>query len=158
MLSGSAIIIILLGSDDYGRWGQECKKLSRKGMLSLVYLQNNKKAICITLLIMFFVIMFTPIAFANTIMDRVQDAQGTDSVSQLEGKISEAAESFITFLRNTAIIVAVVMFVLVAYALLFSPDVRTIGDCKGRVGALALAIFVAVMAEQIVGTFLSWVN
>lgn len=95
-------------------------------------------------------------AYANTIKDRVEAAKGTNSISELEGRAYEAAESFITFLRNIAIVIAVIMFVIIAYALLFSPNVKTLADCKGRVAALIIAIAVAVMAEEIVGTLMKW--
>ncbi|QNB45361.1 hypothetical protein BR63_02960 [Thermanaerosceptrum fracticalcis] len=92
----------------------------------------------------------------NNIIDRINQAKGNDSISKLEKKANDVANSFVKFLRNTAAIIAVVMFILVAYSLLFSPDVRTISDCKGKVSALVLAIAVAVMAEEIVGTLLAW--
>jgi ABC-type sugar transport system permease subunit len=111
----------------------------------------------IVLLVVMMLTLVVPMAFANdTIMDRVTAAKGTDSVTQLEERAATVGESFIKFLRNTAIIIAVIMFVIVAYALIFSPNVNTISDCKGRVGALVLAIAIAIMAEEIVGTLMGW--
>lgn len=123
---------------------------------------NRKISQKLLAVFMLTIILFTvivPAAMADeSIMDKVNKAQGEGTVSQLEEKASSAGDAFVKFLRNIAIIVAVIMFVLVAYALLFSPDVRTIADCKGKVGALVLAIAIAVMAEEIVGTLLSWLK
>ena len=92
----------------------------------------------------------------SDILQQVTAASGGSAVGSLQQSAQTAGDSFITFLRNTAIIVAVIMFVVVAYSLLFSPNVKTIGDAKGRIGALVMAIAIAVLAEQIVGTLLSW--
>lgn len=115
----------------------------------------------VVLVVMLLSLLMTTAALADTsnsnnIIDRINQAKGNDSISKLEKKANDVANSFVKFLRNTAAIIAVVMFILVAYSLLFSPDVRTISDCKGKVSALVLAIAVAVMAEEIVGTLLAW--
>lgn len=117
---------------------------------------KKTKIVAIVLIMMIAFAIFAPMAAADSIMDRVNSAGGGSGVGQLEQSAMEAGDSVIGFLRNVAIIVAVIMFVVVAYGLLFSPDVRTISDCKGRVGALILAIAVAVLAEAIVGTLLHW--
>lgn len=126
-----------------------------------MFKRKNTKLATIILVLIMMLAASVPYAMADddkptTIMDRVKAAQGTDSVSQLEERAADAGESFIKFLRNTAIIIAVIMFVIVAYFLLFSPNVKTIIDCKGSVGALVLALAVAIMAEEIVGTLLAW--
>lgn len=95
----------------------------------------------------------TPNVIAS-ITDDVKKAQGS-GVTDLQSSAETAGDSFVKFLRTIAIIVAVIMFIIVAYALLFSPNVKSIGDAKGRVGALVLAIAIAFLAEQIVGTLLS---
>ena len=98
----------------------------------------------------------TVLADNGNILDKVKQAQGNDSITRLETKAEDVADKFVKFLRNTAVIVAVVMFILVSYSLLFSPNVKTIAECKGKVSALVLSIAVAVMAEEIVGTLLGW--
>ena len=91
------------------------------------------------------------------IQDRVKAAEGgTTNVTTLDKKASDVGDSFINSLRNIAIIIAVIMFVLVGYGLLFSPNVRTIADSKGKISALVLAIAIAMMAEEIVGTLMAW--
>lgn len=92
----------------------------------------------------------------GNILDSVKQAQAGDTVGGLTASASKAGNSVVTFLRTVAIIVSVVMFIVVAYALLFSPNSKTIADMKGRVGALVLALIIAFMAEQIVGTLMSW--
>ncbi|MDR3543315.1 MAG: hypothetical protein P4L69_20495 [Desulfosporosinus sp.] len=67
------------------------------------------------------------------------------AVDTLQASAQTAGNSFIKFLRTTAIIISVIMFVVVAYSLLFSPNVKTIGDAKGRIGALVMAIGIAVL-------------
>jgi len=116
----------------------------------------SKKALCVFLLLIITFTVFAPITFADDIIEKVQTSQQGDSIGELEGQISSSANNFIRFLRTIAIIVAVIMFVLTAYSLLFSPDVRTISDCKGKVGALVAALFIAFMAEQIVATLGDW--
>ncbi|MDR3543397.1 MAG: hypothetical protein P4L69_20940 [Desulfosporosinus sp.] len=121
----------------------------------------------ILLLIMAFMLVMPVVAVANStpstssggtdILSTVTNASSAGSaVDSLQTSAQTAGNSFIKFLRNTAIIIAVIMFVVVAYSLLFSPNVKTIGDAKGRIGALVMAIAISVLAEQIVGTLLSW--
>ena len=113
---------------------------------------------------MTFLLVMPVVAYANStppagtdILNTVTDASnGGSAVDTLQASAQTAGNSFIKFLRTTAIIIAVIMFVVVAYSLLFSPNVKTIGDAKGRIGALVMAIAIAVLAEQIVGTLLSW--
>jgi len=99
----------------------------------------------------------SPIMVADILSD-VQSAQGSNSVDSLTTSAKTAGDSVVTFLRTLAIIGAVIAFVLVAYGLIFSPNVKTIADMKGRVGALVLAIIVAFMAEKIVGTLFMWLG
>ena len=93
----------------------------------------------------------------GSITDRVNQAQGGGGTATvLDQKASNVGNSVVKSLRSIAVIVAVIMFVIVGYSLLFSPNVRTIADAKGKIGALVLAIAIAMMAEEIVGTLMSW--
>lgn len=93
----------------------------------------------------------------GSITDRVNQAQGGGGTATvLDKKASDVGNSLVKSLRSIAVIVAVIMFVVVGYSLLFSPNVKTIADAKGKIGALVLAIGIAMMAEEIVGTLMSW--
>lgn len=95
---------------------------------------------------------------SSDILSSVQNAESSDSVTGLTASAKTAGNSLVTFLRTVGIIVAVIALVFVGYGLWFSPNVKTITDMKGRVGALVLGIIVSFMAEQIVGTVLMWLN
>ncbi|WP_018213706.1 TrbC/VirB2 family protein [Desulfitobacterium hafniense] len=92
------------------------------------------------------------------ILTDVKSAQGTGAVDAVTENVKKAGDSVVTSLRVIAVVVAVIMFIIVAYGLLFSPNVKTISDMKGRVGALVLAIVIAFMAEKIVGTIFTWLG
>lgn len=92
------------------------------------------------------------------ILTDVKSAQGAGAVDAVTENVTKAGDSVVTSLRIIAIILAVIMFIIVAFGLLFSPNVKTITDMKGRVGALVLAIVVAFMSEKIVGTIFTWLG
>jgi hypothetical protein len=127
---------------------------------------NNRSMTRVTsiilLLMMAFLLVMPVVTLADNttssdILNTVTDASSAGTaVNSLQASAQTAGDSFIKFLRTVAIIIAVIMFVIVAYSLLFSPNVKTIGDAKGRIGALVMAIAISVLAEQIVGTLLSW--
>ena len=106
---------------------------------------------------MAFLLVIPVLAYADGgILNTVTGAGGGSAVNALQTSAQTAGDSFIKFLRTIAIMVAVIMFVVVSYALLFSPNTRTIADAKGKIGALVMAIAISVLAEKIVGTLLSW--
>lgn len=94
----------------------------------------------------------------SDILTDVQSAQSSDSVDNLTTSAKTAGNSVVTFLRVLAVIVAVVALILVGYGLFFSPNVKTLTDMKGRLGALVIGIVVAFMAEKIVGTVFMWLG
>lgn len=116
---------------------------------------KSRKTSIIFLLTIVFLLMIPVLAYAG-IIDDVGGAGGGSAVNALQTSATTAGDSFIKFLRTIAIMVAVIMFVVVSYALLFSPNTKSISDAKGRIGALVMAIAIAVLAEKIVGTLLSW--
>lgn len=92
------------------------------------------------------------------ILSDVQNAQSSDSVDSLTTSAKTAGNSVVTFLRVVAIIAAVIALIFIAYGLFFSPNVKTLVDMKGRLGALVVAIIIAFMAEKIVGTLFMWLG
>ncbi|SHN66251.1 TrbC/VirB2 family protein [Desulfitobacterium chlororespirans] len=92
------------------------------------------------------------------ILTDVKSAQGAGAVDAVTENVTKAGDNVVTSLRIIAVVVAVIMFIFVGYGLLISPNVKTIADMKGRVGALVLAIVIAFMAEKIVGTLFNWLG
>ena len=124
-------------------------------MLMVDKLKSRKTKI-ILLLAMAVLLLIPVLTYADILSDVTAASGSGTAVDALQTSAQTAGDSFIKFLRNVAIIVAVVMFVIVSYALLFSPNTKSISDAKGRIGALVMAIAIAVLAEKIVGTLLSW--
>lgn len=110
------------------------------------------------LLTLVFLLMLPVLAYAGITNDVTTASGAGTAVDALQTSAQSAGDSFIKFLRTVAIIVAVVMFVVVSYSLLFSPNTKSIADAKGRIGALVMAIAISVLAEKIVGTLLSWLG
>lgn len=92
------------------------------------------------------------------ILTDVKSAQGAGAVDAVTENVKKAGDNVVTSLRIIAVVAAVIMFIFVGYGLLFSPNVKTIADMKGRVGALVLAIVIAFMSEKIVGTIFTWLG
>lgn len=126
-------------------------------MLFINKLKSRKTSITF-LFTLAFLLMLPVLAYASITSDVTSASGAGTAVGALQTSAQAAGDSFIKFLRTVAIIIAVVMFVVVSYSLLFSPNTKSIADAKGKIGALVMAIAISVLAEKIVGTLLSWLG
>jgi type IV secretory pathway VirB2 component (pilin) len=120
-----------------------------------------KKILAITVILMLVMALGATSVLASqdsgTIKDRVEAASGGgNGLTALDEKVNETTTSAVKLLRNIAITAAVLMFIFIAYGLIFSPNINTLVDCKGRVAALVVAIAIIFLAEEIVGTLLGF--
>ncbi|KLU61441.1 TrbC/VIRB2 family protein [Peptococcaceae bacterium CEB3] len=135
-------------------------------MFAHLFKRSNLRKTSIVVLVVMALLMALPVVAlaSNTtntttnVMAGVQAAISGNSVNGLTTSAQNAGNSVVGFLRTVAIVFVVVMLIVVAYSLIWSPNVKTITDMKGRVGALVLALIVAFMAEQIVGTLMHWLG
>lgn len=96
---------------------------------------------------------------SSNILNTVQSySDGTSAVNNLQQSATNAGDSVVKFLRTIFVIFLIIMIIVVGYALLFSPNVKSLGDAKGRIGALIVAIILVTLTEQIAGTIFSWLG